>query len=277
LKKIDDHWLITPIGRFLLHDELTRVNMDFVQDVCYRGLADFDQSVLQEHPHGLREFGENWNTIYEALQFLPEPAKTSWCAFDHFYSDSTFPELLQIAFSTAPKRLLDIGGNTGKWALKCLQHNPNVEVTIADLPDTLSRAVENVEAAGFSDRIRSHAINLLQPDAALPKGFDVVWMSQFLCCFSEVQVTSILTRARAALSPGGRILINDTFWDRQEHEIAAYCIINSSPYFTAMANGNSKMYSAEDMLRMCDIAGLRLIDAVDGIGYGHTVFSFTAS
>ncbi|MBC7891264.1 MAG: SAM-dependent methyltransferase, partial [Sphingobacteriaceae bacterium] len=28
---------ITKTSHFLLHDELTRVNMDFVHDVCYRG------------------------------------------------------------------------------------------------------------------------------------------------------------------------------------------------------------------------------------------------
>lgn len=75
LKKTEDRWSISPVGRFLLHDELTRVNMDFVQDVCYRGLVDFDRSVVEEHPHGLREFGDNWSSIYEALQFCQNQLK----------------------------------------------------------------------------------------------------------------------------------------------------------------------------------------------------------
>lgn len=272
IAKKGDRWSITPIGRFLLHDEMTRVNMSFTQDVCYRGLVDFDKSVTEMKPYGLREFGTRWKTIYEALQFLPSPAKESWFAFDHFYSDSAFPELLRVAFASAPRSIMDIGGNTGKWATKCLAHDKSVRVTIVDLPDTLNRAIANVTAAGFGDRVTGHAANMLAPASSLPTGHDIVWMSQFLCCFSEDEVVTILKKARSVLGEGGRVLINDTFWDRQRHEIAAYCIINTSPYFTALANGNSKMHTGEDMLRLCERAGLRLIEAIDGIGYGHTVF-----
>jgi len=273
LSKNADRWSITPIGRFLLRDEMTRVNMDFTQDVCYRGMSDFDKSVTEMKPYGLREFGTHWNTIYEALQFLPSPAKESWFAFDHFYSDSAFPELLAVAFSGKPKKIMDIGGNTGKWATKCLAHDANVNVTIVDLPDTLNRALRNIAEAGFGDRVTGHTANMLDEKSKLPTGYDVVWMSQFLCCFSEEQVVTILKKAGDAIAENGRVLINDTFWDRQQHEIAAYCIINTSPYFTALANGNSKMYSGEDMLKLCEKAGLKLVDAVDGIGYGHTVFA----
>ncbi|MGK4624093.1 SAM-dependent methyltransferase, partial [Raoultella ornithinolytica] len=31
-------YFLAKVGHFLLHDEMTRVNMDFTQDVCYQGL-----------------------------------------------------------------------------------------------------------------------------------------------------------------------------------------------------------------------------------------------
>jgi hypothetical protein len=78
----------------------------------------------------------------------------------------------------------------------------------------------------------------------------------------------------ATLGPQGQVLILDTFWDRQRYDIAAYCLINTSPYFTAMASGNSKIYESADYVRLCEAAGLRLITVRDGIGYGHSLLRF---
>ena len=61
----------------------------------------------------------------------------SWFAFDHFYSDSAFDEALKVVFRQKVKRLLDVGGNTGRWATRCVGHEADVEVTIVDLPQQL--------------------------------------------------------------------------------------------------------------------------------------------
>ena len=84
----------------------------------------------------------------------------------------------------------------------------------------------------------------------------------------------ILRRAAASLDDGGRVFILDTFWDRQRFDIAAYCIINTSPYFTAMANGVSKMYRAQEYIAFAADAGLRLVDIRDGVGLSHSLLTF---
>ena len=65
---------------------------------------------------GLKEFGE-WQTIYEGLSQLPEQVQKSWFAFDHYFSDDAFPLVLKQVYKKGIKKLLDIGGNTGKWAI----------------------------------------------------------------------------------------------------------------------------------------------------------------
>ncbi|WP_338804405.1 hypothetical protein WDV76_02715 [Xenorhabdus griffiniae] len=64
-------------------------------------------------PAGLKVFGE-WSTILSCLKSIPEPAKTSWFTFDHFYSDTAFHAALKTVFPIKPKVIYDIGGNTGK-------------------------------------------------------------------------------------------------------------------------------------------------------------------
>jgi ubiquinone/menaquinone biosynthesis C-methylase UbiE len=269
-----ERYALGKTGHFVLNDRMTQVNFDFVHDVCYHGMADLEQSLRQERPLGLQRLG-NWRSLYEGMTQLPEPARSSWFAFDHYYSDGAFDQILDLVFARRPRALLDVGANTGKWALRCLAQSPDVELTLVDLPAQLAVARAAVEHAGGRDRVRYVPMDLLAGEA-LPREYDAVWMSQFLTCFSEEMVESLLRRARAALAPGGRLYILDTLWDRQKYEISAYCLINTSPYFTTMASGNSRMYRATDYVAAAGSAGLQLERVDDDLGVCHTLLTFCA-
>ena len=188
----------------------------------------------------------------------------------------SFPEILPDVFATAPRKVMDIGANTGKFSCAALAYKPTVELHLVDLPQQLAVAAVTLQNAGVQQRAHLHARDLLDPTATLPAGMDVIWMSQFLSCFSEAAIASILQRAAAALAPRGQLLIMDTFWDRQQYDIAAYCLINTSPYFTAMASGNSKIYESSDYIRLAGQAGLQLVTVRDEIAYCHSLLRFTA-
>ena len=51
-------YVIDRAGRLVLHDEMTRVNMDFTHDVCYRGAFFLEQSIAEGRPVGLGVFGD---------------------------------------------------------------------------------------------------------------------------------------------------------------------------------------------------------------------------
>ncbi|MFC3873985.1 methyltransferase [Neisseria musculi] len=263
-------YTISKAGWFLLKDKTARINMDFVQEVCYQGLFDLEAALLNGKPEGLKVFG-GWTTIYEGLSQLPENARRKWLAFDHYYSDSSFAQALDIVFSRPVKKLLDVGGNTGRWALQCVARNCSVEVTVMDLPQQLNLMREAVKGHPGAERIHGHHADLLDDNVLFPQGFDAVWMSQFLDCFSETQVTGILKRAAAAMGTGTDLYIMEPFWDRQQYETAAYCLTQTSLYFTAMANGNSKIYHSEDMIRCVTDAGLAVVEIFDGLGLGHSI------
>ncbi len=273
VSRVEGRYVLDKAGYCVLSDGVTQANFDFVHDVCYRGLHDLDESLRSGKPAGLATLGP-WPTVYEGLAHLPEPAHTSWFAFDHLYSDTSFPLILPDVFATDPKRVMDIGANTGKFSMAAMAAHPTVELHLVDLPGQLAVARDNLGAAGHRGRAHFHPVDLLRPEAGLPGGMDIVWMSQFLSCFSEAVGATIMQRAADALAPGGQVLVLDTFWDRQRYDIAAYCLINTSPYFTSMANGNSKVYECDDYVRMAEGAGLRLVASRDGIGYCHSLLRF---
>lgn len=266
-------YVLDKTGYWVLSDSVTQINLNFVHDVCYQGLFDLDRSLETQTPLGLKTLGP-WPTLYQGMAELPEPAKSSWFAFDHYYSDTSFPDILPDVFATAPQRIMDIGANTGKFSLAALAYNPSVQLCLVDLPQQLRVAEEVLIQAGQRERVRLSAVDMLDADAAFPTGMDVVWMSQFLSCFSEPVIATILRRASAALAPNGQVLILDTLWDRQRYDIAAFCLLNTSPYFTTMASGNSKVYESTDYIRLANAAGLKLVTLRDGIGYCHSLLRF---
>ena len=267
-----DRYHLSKTGWFLLNDPATRVNMRFNHYVNYLGFYKLDEALKEGRPAGLSALGD-WKTIYEGLSTLPEPARTSWFDFDHFYSDYSFDEALKIVFALGPKEILDVGGNTGRWALKCVAYDPDVHVTIADLPQQIGLMKEQTAGEPGADRISGYPVDLLDENAQLPTNPapDVVWMSQFLDCFSEEQIVSILRRTAKILKPASRLCIMETFWDRQRYEPASFCLTMTSLYFTVMANGNSKMYHSDDFIALVNRAGLEVETAHDGLGQGHTI------
>jgi hypothetical protein len=267
-----DRFILGKIGCFFLDDEMTKVNFNFTNDVCYKGAFELTSSIRTGKPQGLgciaspEIFGHEDKTIYEVLSSLPERVKESWFAFDHFYSDISFEESLPFVFSHKPKKIIDIGGNTAKWAICCCKYDPNVKVLIADLPGQTAVAEKNAGNAGFSDRINVFPCNMLNDKTALPSGADVYWMSQFLDCFSLEEITRIMKKVRAAAGADTNIYVLEPLWDKQRLEAASFYLQAISLYFTCMATGNSKMYRFDELSNAIERAGFKLAEARHNLG-----------
>jgi len=262
----EDHFTIGKTGWFLLEDDMTRVNFNFVNDVCYKGAFDLKRSIQEGKPLGLEVFGYKDKTIYEVLSSLPEQVKKSWFEFDHFYSDIGFEEALPIVFKDKPKKIIDIGGNTAKWAICCCNYNPGVELIIVDLPGQTSVAEKEAAKAGFSERIKTYPCNVLNDTTEIPPGADVIWMSQFLDCFSLDEITYIMKKVFKASDKNTDIFIFEPFWDMQQFEAASYSLQATSLYFTCMANGNSKMYNSKEFEKAVKDAGFSVAEAFHNLG-----------
>ena len=269
-----ERFTLSKTGWFMLNDPATRVNIDFNHDVNYVGWHSLGQALAEGRPAGLAHFGP-WATVYEALSSLPAPVRESWLAFDHFYSDAAFSEALPTVFGEyRVRRLYDVGGNTGQWALLCVAHSPDVEVVVLDLPQQITMMQANIAGKPGAERIEGYAINILDTDARFPQHGgcpDAIWMSQFLDCFSPEQIVSILQRASQAMDATTRLFIMEPLWDRQRFTTAAFCLTMTSLYFTAIANGNSKMYATQDLTQCVERAGLTVERIIDGLGQGHSI------
>ncbi len=269
VKVEDELWNLTKVGYFLYSDKMTNINMDYNHHVNYLGLFNLEKSIKNEKAEGLEVFGD-WDTIYPALSSLPKDAKNSWFNFDHFYSDSGFLKAIDYLKTLNPKSILDIGGNTGKFAFLLEKESENIDITIMDLPQQIKTVKQNIYERD-SKRVSTIEANVLLEETKIPKGFDIIWMSQFLDCFKEEQIVRLLKKIKASMDENTQVCIMEPFWDRQNNETAAFCVINTSPYFTAMANGYSKMFKYSDFEKFLTQAGFEVLEIIDDIGLCQTI------
>ncbi|EKO3839379.1 SAM-dependent methyltransferase, partial [Vibrio harveyi] len=270
------NYSLANLGFYLLYDGMTQANMDFTADVCYAAMMHLTDAIKEGKPSGLKELGD-WETIYQGLSTLPEQAKQSWFKFDHFYSDRSFPLLLKEVFANKPSHIVDIGGNTGKWAMQCCNHDQDVNITIVDLPQQLEVAMANAKENQLSERITPFPANMLDKAQLLPEHADIWWMSQFLDCFSPIEILNILKKVKAQLREGDTVYILELFWDAQKYAGASYSLNATSLYFTCLANGNSRFYRSDDFLEIVEAAGLVVTERTDNIGLGHTLLKLQAN
>lgn len=265
----ENKYELTKIGYFLNCNNTTDVNINFTNEVCYKGLFHLTESIKTGKPEGLKELGD-WETIYEGLSQLSPEAQKSWFEFDHYYSDDIFEEALKIVFRKPPKTLFDIGGNTGKFALHCCNYNADVSIKIFDLPGQLNKALATAKNKGLETRISGQEIDWLSEDPQIPKGADTIWMSQFLDCFSKDEILKILTSCAKSMDNDTELIITETYTDRQKFDNAKFILEATSLYFTVLANGNSKMYKADVLIELIKKAGLTIQEDIV-LGEYHTL------
>ena len=223
----------------------------------------------------LQKYFFNSETIYSKLPELDDRMKKSWFEFDHHYSDDCFSEAIPIIFKSAfnddtPKNIFDIGGNTGKFELACLGYDAECTVTMIDLPENIEVAKHNFT----TQRCEFYAANVLKDP--LPQLSGVVFMSQFLDCFSKKQILKILNKIAKSASDNTKIYILEPFIDKQQFKAAAYALSHISLYFTCMANGNSKMYNESEMVDIIEKSELKVDKAYRNIGkYDYTLLECT--
>lgn len=272
----EPRFIITKTGVYWEKDTLTRVNADFAHSVCYKAAFHLGDALRDGMPAGLKELGP-FATVYEGLSRLEPDVQKAWFAFDHYYSDGVFDLCLDAVFAEPVASLVDIGGNTGRFSEECCVRDPNVKVTLVDLPGQTKMARERLASLVSAGRLDTHATDVRDHAASLPKGADVYWMSQFLDCFPESDIQTILSHVRAAMRPDSRVFILETYWNEQRYEAARFCVIATSLYFACVANGTSRMYHSADMKRLVQDAGLQVVSERHNLGLSHSLLELKSS
>ncbi len=104
-------------------------------------------------------------------------------------------------------KVLDVGGGSGAYSIAFAQANPRLIADIFDLATVVPIAEKHVAEAGLSNRVHVRVGDLRKD--ALGSSYDLVLLSAICHMLGPDENQDLLRRAFAALSPGGRIAIQD--------------------------------------------------------------------
>ncbi|WP_224982360.1 acetylserotonin O-methyltransferase [Geomonas agri] len=255
-------------GMAMLLDALTALGLLKKEDRLYaatpfsakflsRTSPDYLGHIIMHHHHLVA----GWSRLDEAVK-TGQPVRERVSHEDVESSRESFlMGMFNLAMILAPKivpqidlqgrrRLLDLGGGPGTYAIHFCLHNPQLDAVICDLPTTRSFAEQTVARFELSDRIGFVPTDFEQDD--LPEGFDVAWLSHVLHGIGPGTCASVLKKAVTALEPGGMILIQEFILNDKK----------DAPVFPALFSLNmllgtpdGQAYSQGELFEMLEKAG----------------------
>lgn len=106
------------------------------------------------------------------------------------------------------RTIVDVGGGDGGLLEKLLLSRPHLRGVLFDLPETLALARDRLDRAGLADRVELVGGSFLE---SVPEGGDVYVIAHCLHNWNDENARRILRTIRAALPPGGRLLVLERF------------------------------------------------------------------
>ena len=117
------------------------------------------------------------------------------------------PLVVKAVGAAGAHRILDLGGGSGAYSIAFAKASPDVHCEILDLPEVVPLTAEFVNRAGVSAQVSLRAGDMLHDQ--LGSGFDIIMLNAICHMFSEEQNLELFRRARQALAPNGRLVVQD--------------------------------------------------------------------
>ncbi len=210
---------------------------------------------------------------------LPEAVRTGRAVRAHMSPESEAGDradflmgMFDLALAIAPglardidlagrRRLLDLGGGPGTYAVHFCLANPGLRATVYDLETSREFAQSVSRRFGVADRVDFAAGDYLRDP--VPGGYDVAWLSQILHAEDPEGCAAILGKAARALSPGGLLFVHEFMLDDAAAgpEFAALFALNM-----LLGTDRGQSYSQGEIKAMLERAGLRDVRLLDFTG-----------
>lgn len=160
---------------------------------------------------------QSWSQLDEAIR-TGNPVRRQSVTDDDDRRESFLMGMFNMAMSIAPRlvdqidlsgrrRLIDVGGGPGTYAIHFCLKNPGLRASVYDLPTTRPFAEKTIDRFGVSDRVDFIDGDYLEED--IPGSYDVAWISHILHAEGPDGCQIILNKIADCLNPGGMMIIHD--------------------------------------------------------------------
>ncbi len=180
-----------------------------------------DARMALRHNLGLWDTWSHLTAVVRSGRPAPRPAMAErdddwtepFIAAMHRNAAERAPHVVAAVGAAPVRRMLDVGGGSGAYAIAFARANPSLEAAVLDLPTVLPIAERHIAEAGLEGRVTTRAGDLRRDDFGT--GWDLVFLSSVCHMLGADANRELMRRAARALVPGGsgRVVIQDFVLD----------------------------------------------------------------
>lgn len=188
-------------------------NTPFASRQLVRASPDYLGYILLHHHHLM----ESWAHLDRSVK-SGGPVRDASAFADAEWRENFLLGMFNLANRIAPqvvpqidlgnrRKLLDLGGGPGTWALHFCRHHPELQAVVFDLPTTRPFAEATIKRFELTERVSFAAGDFLVDP--VPPDCDIAWLSHILHGENPENAARIVALSAAALPPGGLLLIHE--------------------------------------------------------------------
>ena len=143
--------------------------------------------------------------------------------------------LTEIVDLSQREKMLDVGGGPGTYSALFAQRNPGLQCVVMDLPGVVAHAREIIAGFDVAGRVTTLAGDYTTD--SFPEGNDVVMISGVFHRETAEGCQRLISKSRAALEPGGALIISEVFADEGNTGPAFATLFGLNMLLTAVDGG----------------------------------------
>lgn len=154
---------------------------------------------------------EGTSVTYTEMVDRDDDWTEAFIAAMHKSASARAPQVVKAVGVDGVKKVLDVGGGSGAYSIAFAQAGADIHADIFDLSTVTPIAQRHIDAAGLSSRVQTVEGDFRADD--LGRDYDLVFISAICHMNSPEENLDLLRKSFDALSPGGRVVIQDFILD----------------------------------------------------------------
>jgi 2-polyprenyl-3-methyl-5-hydroxy-6-metoxy-1,4-benzoquinol methylase len=125
----------------------------------------------------------------------------------HYRAARQAPEIVSKVDMKGVKKVLDVGGGSGAFAMAFAKAGKGIKATVFDLPNVTPITLKYIHADKMNSKVDTSSGDYNKDP--LPKGYDIIFLSAVVHINSYKGNVALIKKCATSLNKGGRIIIQD--------------------------------------------------------------------
>jgi 2-polyprenyl-3-methyl-5-hydroxy-6-metoxy-1,4-benzoquinol methylase len=155
------------------------------------------------------------------------------------------------------KRVLDVGGGSGVFAMAFVGAGEDLTATVYDLPNVIPIARKYIREEQMEGKIDTAEGDYMV--GQLPSGYDIVFLSSIVHSNSDTENRELIHKCAAALNSGGRIIIKDEVMEESRIAPPGGTLLALNMLVNTRAGDN---FTEKEIRAWFNAAGIRYVETI---------------